>query len=98
MEEYSVPRGMKQIGDLFEKYKTRLKVPQASVEKECIVVIKEVTGFELTREQVSYTVSTRVIHLQIPSVLKSELRFHQAAILEQLKHRLGKDGCPNAIL
>jgi len=98
MEEYSTPRAMKRVGDLFERYKTRFKAPQASVEKECIAVIKEVTGFDLTLNQVTYTVNTHVIALQIPSVLKSELRFHQQEILQQLENRLGKDGCPKVIL
>ncbi len=97
MEEYSVPRSMKKIGDLFDKYRTRIKAPQASVEKECIQVIKEVTGFELTNNQVTYTVSTRSICLHVPSVLKTELRFHNTAILQKLQDRLGKDGCPNII-
>lgn len=94
MQEYSTPKAMKQVGDLFEKYKTRFKAPQASVEKECIAVIKEVSGFILTSDQVSYTVSTRTISVRVPSILKSELRFHQQVILQELENRLGKDGCP----
>jgi UDP-2,3-diacylglucosamine pyrophosphatase LpxH len=97
MEEYSVPRAMKRMGDLFEKYKTRFKAPQASVEKECIAVIKELTGFELTTTQVVYTVTTRTISLRVPSILKSELRFHQQAILAELENRLGKGGCPTVL-
>lgn len=98
MEPYSTPRAMKRVGDLFEKYRTRFKAPQASVEKECVVVIKEVSGFDLTTNQVAYTVSTRTVSLRVPSVLKSELRFHQQAILQELENRLGKDGCPKVIL
>ena len=94
MEHYSTPRAMKRVGDLFLKYRTHFKAPQASVEKECLLVITEVTGYTLTSDQVTYTVSTRTISLTVPSVLKSELRFHQEAILIELKNRLGKDGCP----
>lgn len=97
-EHYSTPKAMKRLGDLFEKYRTHFKAPQASVEKECVAVVKEVTGFTLTQEQVSYTVSTRTISLQVPSLLKSELRFHYAAILSKLTERLGKDGAPKTIL
>lgn len=97
MEPYSTPRPMKQLSSLFEKYKTRFKAPQATVEKECVAVIKEVTGFELSINQVTYTVSTRTISLQVPSLLKSELRFHYTAILKQLTDRLGKDVCPKMI-
>lgn len=98
MEEYSTPRAMKQLGDLFLKYKTHFKAPQTSVEKECVAVIKEVSGFTITPDQVAYTVSTRTVSLRVPSVLKSELRFHQQAILRELENRLGKDGCPKVLL
>ncbi len=98
MEEYSTPRQMKRLGDLFEKYRSRLKAPQASVEKACVEVIYEVTGFELKVEQVSYTVSTRTISLQVPSILKSELRFHHKSILDKLDEKLGKEGSPKVIL
>ncbi len=97
MDGYSTPRAMKQVGDLFEKYKTRFKAPQASVERECLLVIKQVTGFDILPAQIKYTVSTRTISLQVPSILKSELRFHHAAILQELETRLGKGGCPKVI-
>lgn len=89
---------MKRVGDLFDRYTTRFKAPQASVEKECIAVIKQVTGFELTSSQVSYTVSTKTISLRVPSILKSELQFHHQVILQELENRLGKDGCPKVLL
>ncbi|MCA9361841.1 hypothetical protein KC906_00560 [Candidatus Kaiserbacteria bacterium] len=98
MEPYSTPQAMKRVGDLFEKYKTKLKAPQASVEKECVLVINTITGFTLTQDQLTYTVSTRTLALKIPSLLKSELRFHHEAILRELENRLGKDGCPKVIL
>jgi hypothetical protein len=94
MEEYSTPRAMKRVGDFFEKYKARLKAPQSTVERECVSVIKELTGFELKPSQVSYTFSTRTISIQAPSIIKTELRFKQQAILSELENRLGKDGCP----
>ncbi len=89
---------MKQLGDLFEKYRTRIKAPQATVEKECIQVVLEVTGFNLNLNQVTYTVSTRTISLKVPSILKTELKFHYAAILQILETRLGVDGSPKVIL
>lgn len=98
MDEYSTPKAMKRLGDYFERYKNRFKAPQASVEKECIEVIREVSGFVLTTNQVAYTVSTRTVSLRVPSIIKSELRFHQQAILQGLENRLGKDGCPKVIL
>ena len=98
MEKYSTPKPMKRLGGLFAKYKDHFKAPQASVEKEFIAVVKEATGFELKPEQVSYTVSTRTISLQIPGLLKNELRFKQDMILEHLSKRLGKTSCPKLIL
>jgi hypothetical protein len=98
MESYSTPKKMKQVSDLFETYKTRFKAPQKTVEKECIAVITTVTQFTLTEAQVKYTVSTRTIAIQAPSILKNELRFKQQQILQELENRLGKDGCPKVIL
>lgn len=97
MDNYSTPREMKRIGDLFEKYRTRFKAPQATVERATIEVIKEVSGFELSLEQVTYTVSTRTVSLQVPSILKSELRFHHMVIIKKLEEKLGKDGSPQTI-
>ncbi len=95
--DYSTPRAMKRLGDLFEKYQNRFKAPQATVEKECLLVIEEVTGFALTANQVTYVVSTRTISLHVPSLLKTELKFHFPAILQKLEERLGKDGSPQFI-
>lgn len=98
MDNYSAPKKMKRIGDLFEKYKTRLKAPQSTVEKECIKVIAEVTGHQLASGSVSYTVSTRTISLRVPSLLKSEIRFHHQTILKKLEENLGKETAPVVIV
>lgn len=98
MDDYSTPKQMKRLGDFFDKYRTRFKAPQASVEKACVCAIKEVTGYEVVEDQVTYTVSTRSITLNIPSVLKSEMRFHHTTILKKLEDKLGKDGSPKVIL
>lgn len=87
-----------QLGNLLARYKTLLKPPQASVEKECLVVIKEVSGIQLTPQQVSYTVSTRTLIIKAPSVLRSELKFHHTAILQNLKTRLGENTTPTTII
>ena len=97
MDDYFVPKKMKKVGDLFEKYRTRFKAPQATVEKACVKAIKEESGFDVTVEQISYTVSTRTISLQVPSLLKSELKFHYSSILKHLERELGKEGCPKLI-
>lgn len=89
---------MKHIGDLFLKYQKTLIAPQASVEKVCIEVIQEVTNFSLEMSQVEYTVSTKTLHLHIPSILKQEIRLKQETILNALKMRLNKHNCPETIL
>jgi len=88
----------RQLGRLLERYKTLLKPPQASVEKECIAVIEEMTGIALKPHQVRYTVSSRTITIKAPSILRSELSFHRTAILEVLKNRLGDTSAPTAII
>ena len=89
---------MKQIGSLFERYQKVLKAPQASVEKELLVVIKEVCGYELQRTQVRYVVASRTVYIQAPSLLRSELRFYHARILETMHARLGSESAPKVIL
>ncbi len=88
---------MKQIGDLFDKYKTRFKPPQASVEKEFINVVEQNTFFKLKPEQVSFTLSTRTIYLTVPGILKTEILFKKQPILRELEIRLGKETCPKNI-
>jgi len=83
-----------QIGSLFEIYKKRLRPPQASVEEVCFEVIKEVTKFPISREWIVYTVSTRTISIQAPSILKSELAFHYDEIKKQLQDKLGTAHAP----
>ncbi len=94
MQDYKAPLAMKQLGDLFEKYKNRFKPPQSTVEKACVEVIKEVTGFEIVPAQVVYTVSTKTVSIQVPSLLKTELRLQQEKILKGLEARLGKGEAP----
>ena len=97
MEDFT-PRRMKLVGDLFAKYRTHFVAPQASVEKACAKAIKDVTSLSIAQEQITYTVATRTISIQAPSVVKSELRFHHQAILMRLEHELGERGAPKAIL
>ena len=97
MEDHT-PRGMKSVGDLFAKYRARFVAPQASVEKACAEAIQEVAGMTITSDQITYTVATRTISVQAPSIVKSELRFHHQAILNRLEAELGERGAPKAIL
>lgn len=87
-----------QLGNLLERYKRILVPPQASVEKEAIAVIKEVTNITLTTTQVSYTVGTRTLAIVAPSLIRSELKTHHGAIMKELQHRLGVKNAPGAII
>jgi len=97
MDNYKPPMPMKRLGDLFERYRTRFKAPQASVEKECIVIIEELTTFKLELNQLEYTVSTKTLSLRVPSILRNEILFQKTEILEKLKAHLGADNCPTYI-
>jgi hypothetical protein len=98
MQKRPTGGGIKQVGDLFAKYQKILKPPQASVEKEFVVVVKELVGVTLQAEQVTYKVATRTIGLTAPGVIKTEIRFKQQQVLEELTRRLGEGNQPTAIV
>jgi len=97
MKEYKPPAAMKHIGGLFERYRTTIKAPQGSVESEAILVIKTVTGFTVKKEQLVYTVSTKTLSLNVPSVLKTEVLFKRDQILQQLQKNLGSTNAPQVL-
>ncbi len=78
-----------QLGNLLARYARIFKPPQASVEKECIVVITEVCGITLLPHQLEYRVATRTLQLKTPSLLRSELLMKSNLILDELAKRLG---------
>lgn len=86
------------VRDLFEKYRKNLHAPQKTVEVEAVRVIGELIHITLTDQQIRYTVSTRTLSIQVPSVLKQELRRHYPIILQELKARLGEKSAPQVIL
>lgn len=82
------------VSDLFEKYKKVLKAPQASVVKEVIDVVNDLTGIKIDRKFIKYAVSSRTISITAPSVLKQEIKLHQGDILLHLRARLGDNSVP----
>jgi hypothetical protein len=98
MKKKDPNESMHQLGNLLLKYKSLLKPPQASVEKECITAITHVTGITLLPHQVSYTVATKTLILKAPSLVRSELMLRRGDILEECKRRLGEKGSPETIL
>lgn len=91
-------RELVKASDLFAKYRDSIKAPQQSVITEVVAVIYEVTGFEIRPHQCSYTVATRTISLQIPSLMKQELKTHHEAIMVRLRERLGDRSVPLVVL
>ena len=85
------------VADLFEKYKKNLKAPQASVIKELIEVINDLTGISIDRKFIKYAVSTKTVSITAPAVLKQEIKLHKEDILLHLRARLGDNGVPKII-
>ena len=82
---------MKHIADLFSKYKKTLTPPQTTIIKEFVLVCDEVCGYEIKKEQCSYTVSTKTIYLTTPSLLKNEILLQKNEVLKRLQEKLGKN-------
>jgi hypothetical protein len=87
-----------QLGNLLERYKRILKPPQATVEKEAIIVIATLTNITLLPHQLSYTVSSRTLIIKAPSIIRSELKIHHPAIVKDLQGRLGAQNAPSTII
>jgi hypothetical protein len=87
-----------QLGNLLARYKNHFKPPQASVVKECIEVIKSVSGIDLEQKHLIYTVSSRTLSVQASSLIRSELKTHQEAISFELQKRLGAHNAPKVII
>ena len=86
------------VSSLFEKYKKRLKPPQGSVIKEVIEVVEDITGIILENSQIKYSIHTKVISIQAPSLIKQEIKLKQDEILIHLKARLGVNNIPTIFL
>ncbi len=97
MEDKQPSKKFTQISDLFSIYKKRLRPPQASIEQVCFEVIQEVTPFKIPKESIVFTVSTRTISIQAPSIVKSELSFYYDEIKKQLQAKLGAAHAPVSI-
>ncbi len=82
------------IKDLFSKYKNILIPPQKTVEMETIRVIGECTGLSIKENQITYTVSTRTVNLQVSGMIKQEIKIKSREILKELNKRLEKKNSP----
>ena len=86
------------VKDLFEKYRKTLQAPQKTVEMEAIRVVGETLQINLKEDQVKYTVSSRVLAIKAPSLIRQEVAMKQKEVLAELKKRLGDKNAPQTIL
>lgn len=86
------------VKDLFEKYRKTLQAPQKTVEMEAIRVVGEMLHINLKEDQVKYTVSSRVLAVKAPSLIRQEVAMKQKEVLAELKKRLGDKNAPQTIL
>jgi hypothetical protein len=87
-----------QLGNLLERYKKILKPPQATVEKEAVLVIESLYSIKLQPHQVTYAVGSRTLIIKAPSIICSELRTHHPEIVRELQSRLGVQNAPTTII
>ena len=90
-------QGIVKISDLFKKYTDVLKAPQGTVVKEVIEVIADLTGITLNKKYIKYAVSAKTVSITAPSIIKQEIKLHQAEILIHLKARLGEKSAPKLL-
>jgi hypothetical protein len=86
------------ISHLFLRHKERLTAPEATVVRECIVVVREATGLTLTPNQVLYKVPSKTLHFLVPGPIKTEIKIKQRVILDTLRSRLGERAAPTTII
>jgi hypothetical protein len=98
MQKKDPNKNNNQLGNLIERYKKILKPPQASVEKEAIVVIEKVTNIRLLPHQITYTVSSKTLFVKAPSIIRSELKVYHPTIIKELQAHLGAQNSPHTIL
>jgi hypothetical protein len=86
------------LSNLLARYKERFKPPQASVEKAFVAAVQTQTGISLDTSQVTYSVHSKTIGLQVPSLIKTELKKKQQDIQHELQKTLPKSEVPTVIL
>lgn len=98
MKKKPAEQNKEHLSNLLERYKKRLRPPQASVEKVVLETIEKVAGFTLEPNQLEYTVATKTIHLRVPSLLKTELKAKQADIKKELQKTLPDSDLPELFI
>ena len=89
---------LQKIGSLFDIYKDRLKAPQKTVIDVVVEVVKDVTGIALDPHRCSYTVSTKTLATNAPSMIQQEIQMHHDEIMVHVRGRLGDSSTPVRII
>lgn len=91
-------RELKPIQGLFLKYKQRLQAPQTVVVTTFQEIVFDLIAVEIPKEAVSYSVSKRILSVQMSGVVVSEIKMREAEILHHLQGRLGPKNAPKKII
>lgn len=90
--------GVKQLKDLFQKYRERLVAPEATVRDAFVEVVEDVVGIKIAKESVLYVPHNKTISLKVSGVVKQEVFFHKEEIITHLKGRIGVKAAPKEII
>lgn len=90
--------GIIKISALFEKYTKNLIAPESTVIVAFQEVVSDLFGFQIKKEQCTYTSGSKTLVLVVSGPLKSEILLKKKEILTHLKGRLGERNAPKEIL
>ncbi len=91
-------QGVVHVGDLFKKYTKILKAPQGVVVTEFIEVVSDLFDITLTKDQCTYSTTSKTLTLRASGMLKTEILMQKKEVLNHLKARLGEKSAPQEIL
>ncbi len=91
-------QGIVKISDLFKKYTDVLKAPQGTVVQAFIEVIYDVLGVRVEKDQCTYTVSSKTLTVQVPGMIKSEIKLQKGTIMKKMAEKIGEKNIPQTIL
>jgi hypothetical protein len=77
------------VKNLFAIYQNKLQPPQETVIVVMCEVLNEVLGVTLKKESLKYNVATKTLTVNVPSILKQEIRKQNDKILTKAKNKLG---------
>ncbi len=89
-------RRVQSLGELLAKYAT-LEAPQGTVVEAVREAVRVVVGVTLTPSQVSYTPTSKVVHIALAGPQKQEIIMRKKAIFAHLHRVLSEKSVPRAI-